>query len=225
MVRPTDPAKLAALRARQAAASAAYRARQRTAANLPITRGPSAHGGGSVVSAQQYAESLRVRRAELLRQLPLVQNPKANIRPKERTARMAPKRKTKAGQQRQAKAIRDRANAERLQPLGKSRKAQLVTELYDGAQSERLQEAMTGEQRRRFQRLSEIIASGSAQSVAILFEHTGGQSLYTGALDRILASPESRDVEEGLDMLETLAEYAVDAARLYAPSRIGRITV
>jgi len=225
MARPTDPEKLAALRARQAAASAAYRARQRAAKGQPVTRGPSAHGGGIVKAAQQYAEGLRSRRDEILRQLPLVQNPKANIRPKERRPRIAPPRKSKAGQQRQARAIRDRANAERLQPLGKARKAQLVTELYDGPQSERLTETMNGEQRRRFQRLSEIIASGSAQSVAILFEHTGGQSLYTGALDRILASPESRDVEEGLDMLETLAEYAQDAARLYAPSRIGRLTI
>ena len=51
------------------------------------------------------------------------------------------------------------------------------------------------------------------------------QSLYTEALDRILASPQSRDVEEGLDIMEQLAELAASAARVYAPSRIGRLTI
>lgn len=221
MARPTDPAELAAYRARQAANSRAYRARQR-ALNAGRAKPPEA---SIVARAVAAAEALRNRRAEVLRQLPDVRNMAVGLRVGERTARMAPRRTTRKGQERQTRAIRDRANAERLQEIGRARQGELLTALYDGPQSERLQETMTREQRSRFQRLAERIASGSRQSIAILFRYAGGQSLYTEALDRILASPQSRDVEEGLDIMEQLAELAASAARVYAPSRIGRLTI
>ena len=84
---------------------------------------------------------------------------------------------------------------------------------------------MNADQRRDFQRYSEQIASGSQQSIAILFEYAGGQGDYSSAIERIKASPQSRDVEEGLAILARLAQMAARAAVEYAPSRIGRLTV
>lgn len=231
MARPTDPAKLAAYLARQARNSANYRARQKAAAqgiHIPTAR-PAQYRpprvNGIVESAQASAQRQRLSRAAIISSLPDVRNPQVRLRAGEQTERMAPERKTRAGQQRQAQRIRDRAAAERLQAIGRSRRNQLVNELLYGAQSDRLQDAMTKEQQREFQRYSEVIASGSQQSIAILFEYAGGQNQYSGALERILASPESRDVEEGLGMLQSLAEQAQRAAVMYSPSAIGRLTV
>ena len=235
MARPTDPVKLAAYLARQARNSANYRARQR-AAREGIQPPPQAarqrpahyrppRVTGIVENAQASAARQRQARAEIIGSLPDVRNPAVTLRVGEQTARMAPERKTRAGQRRQAQAIRERAAAERIQTVGRARQAQIRGELHNGAQSDRLLDAMNKSQQREFQQLSEIIASGSQQSTAILFDYAGGQNEYSAALERILASPESRDVEEGLGMLEALAERARRAASLYSPSAIGRLTV
>lgn len=118
----------------------------------------------------------------------------------------------------------ENANAKRLTTIGRARKEQLRNELETNPTG-RLEENMTPEQRKEFQRYSEIIAKGSQQSVAILFEYANGQELYSAALERILASPTSRDVEEGLSILSRLAELAQEAAVLYSPANIGRVTV
>jgi hypothetical protein len=178
-----------------------------------------------VERAQAAAARQRQARAEAINSLPDIRNPIVKLRAGEQTGRGLPERKTAAGQKRQAQAFRERIAAEKLQAVGRSRKAQLVTELEWGAQSDRLQDAMSPDQQRDFQRYSEQIASGSQQSVAILFNHAGGQGQYSAALERILASPESRDVEEGLAMLAALAQQAAQAAIVYAPSRIGRLTI
>jgi hypothetical protein len=235
MARPTDPAKLAAYLARQARNSANYRARQRAAtigtpAPAEAVKQRAANYrpprvSGIVENAQASAQRQRIARASTIGQLPDVRNPQVRLRPGEVTDRMAPDRKTRAGKQRQAAAIRERAAAERLQAIGRARRHQLVNELQYGAQSDRLQDAMTRDQQREFQQYSEVIATGSQQSLAILFEYAGGQNQYSAAIERILASPESRDVEEGLAMLAALAEQARAAADLYSPSRIGRLTV
>ena len=178
-----------------------------------------------VVRAQAAAARQRQARAEIIESLPDIRNTRVRLRVGEQTGRGLPERKTPAGQKRQADAFRQRIAAEKLQAVGRARKQQLVSELMYGAQSDRLQDAMTREQQREFQHYSEVIASGSMQSIAILFEYAGGQSAYSSALERILASPESRDVEEGLGMLAALAEQARRAAVVYAPSAIGRLTV
>lgn len=220
MARPTDPAKLAALRARQARNSAAYRARQ-AAARAGRAAPPDA---GIVERAQRETRSLRERRAAVISSLPDIRNPRVLLRAGEITERAAPVRTTRRGQQTQASRIRDRENAARLQSIGRARRSQLISEL-ERDPTGRLNDNMTPDQRRDFQRYSEQIAQGSQQSIAILFEYAGGQGVYSSALERILASPESRDVEEGLAMLASLAEQARAAAVMYAPSRIGRLTV
>lgn len=235
MARPTDPAKLAAYLARQARNAANYRARQRaaqTGAAVPpqAVRQRAANYrpprvSGIVENAQAVAQRQRLARAETIANLPDVRNPRVRLRPGEVTDRMAPERKTRAGRQRQAAAIRERAAAERMQAIGRARRQQLVGELQYGAQSDRLQDAMTRYQQREFQAHSEAIAAGSQQSVGILFEYAGGQNQYSAAIERILASPESRDVEEGLAMLAALAEQARRAAVMYSPAAIGRLTI
>lgn len=234
MATPTDPAKLAALRARQARNSANYRARQRALqAGQPIPtelqpKRPANYRpprvSGIVENAQAAARLQRERRAALIASLPDVRNPQVNLRPGEVTERMAPERKTRKGQQTQASRIRNRAAAERLQNIGRSRRNQLVSEL-ERDPTGRLFDNMTPDQRRDFQRYSEQIARGTQQSIAILFEYAGGQGLYSSALERILASPESRDVEEGLAMLASLAEQSAKANDMYSPSAIGRLAI
>jgi len=176
--------------------------------------------------AQDTARIQRERRAAALSELPDVRNPAVKLRVGEQTERFAPAKKTRAGQLRQAQAIRTQAAAQRLQAVGKGRQAQLRNELDFGSNAERLQEAMNPEQRRRFQDLSYRIAKGSQQSTAILFDYAGGQGDYSSALERILASPESRDVDEGLAILASLAERADAANGLYSPKALGkRLTV
>jgi hypothetical protein len=178
-----------------------------------------------VERAQAAAARQREARAEVISSLPDIRNPGVTLRAGEQTGRGLPERKTPAGQRRQAAAFRERIASEKLQAVGRARKAQLVSELEHGPQADRLQGAMSREQQREFQSYSERIARGSQQSLAILFEHAGGQGAYSSALERILASPESRDVEEGLGMLAALADQADRAAVLYAPSRIGRLSI
>jgi len=235
MAKPTDPAKLAAYLARQARNSANYRARTKAiklGTSVPLQarrQRPAVYRpprvSGIVTTAQASAARQRKARADVLSNLPDVRNPGVRLRIGEQTERMAPNRKTRKGQQRQAAALRERAAAERIQAVGRARQAQLRNELHSGAQSDRLQETLTKSQQRDFQRYSEIIASGSQQATAILFDHAGGQNEYSAAVERLLASPESRDVEEGLAMLQALAERAQQAAKLYSPSAIGRINV
>lgn len=235
MARPTDPIRLAAYLERQARNSANYRARQKAARlGVPVPvqavrqrqanyRPPRVTG--AVERAQETRKQQRDRRNAVISSLPDIRNPEVRLRVGEVTERGLPERKTRKGRQRQAEAFRERTNAEKLQNVGRARQQQLRTELLSGAQSDRLRDAMNANQQKEFQRLSEIIASGSQQSTAILFDHAGGQGEYSAAYERIVASPESRDVEEGLAMLATLAGRAQQAAVVYAPSRIGRLNV
>lgn len=184
-----------------------------------------------VARAAAAAAANRAAKAAIIESLPSVRNPEVSVHvPRDaakgrRSSAELSVRKTPAGRARQAEAIRERAAAEKLQSIGKARKFQMEYELFGGQSADRLQAAMTNSQMARFQQASRRIASVSAQALAILFEYEGGQGDYNSALERILSSPESRDVEEGLDKLEGLAELAERAAKLYAPSRVGRITV
>jgi len=219
-----------ARRARQRINSKNYRDRQKAAAATKKPRGATPHGGGVVSNAQAYARELREARTSILRQLPDVRsldpnNPGrrvARIRPIIDTERAeGPAVKTKAAQQRRASAIRANANAEKLQGIGRRRKNDLRMELSDGSISDQLQE-MSPDDRVRFRILIDRITAGSAQSIAILFEHAGGQKLYSAAIERILYKANR---SSGFDLLEALAEYAENAAREYAPSKIGRLNV
>lgn len=235
MAKPTNPIKLAAYLERQAVNSANYRAREkaaRTNTAVPITarlqrpanyRPPRV--SGNVERAQATAQAQRERRAEVLRGLTDVRNPEVTLRIGEQPKRAAPAKRQKAARDRQSRAIREQSASESVQAVGRARKNQLRMELDNGAQSERLLDSMTEEQRSRFRATIERITAGSQQSIGILFRYAGGQNDFNAALERALASPESRDVEEGLDMLESLAERAEAAAVLYAPKKVGRINV
>lgn len=235
MAIPTDPAKRAAYHARQAVNSANYRARvkaERLGVQPPThaRRQQPAHYrpprvSGIVERAQASTAKQRQARATLINSLTNINNPKVKLRPGEQTERAAPIRKTRRGQQRQAADIRANAAAQRLQDVGRDRKQRLVSELESGPQADRLKETMSKSQQRKFQKYMERIAAGSQQSVAILFEYAGGQGDFSSAFDRLLGSPESRDVEEGLSKLKQLAKRAEKAAVAYSPKAIGRVTV
>jgi hypothetical protein len=223
----TDPN--AARRAQHAANQRAYQARQKAAAATKKLRGATPHGGGVVQKAQADARAIREERDRILRQLPHAMSIDAE-HPPEKAARIRPLidtgraegppiPKTKRAQQNRAAAIREQVNAERVQGIGKRRKADLLIELTDGPISEELQE-MSREDRRRFQELAERIAAGSNQAIGILFEHAGGQKLYSAAIERIRYKPHRRD---GFELLESLAEYAEQAARIYSPAAMKRL--
>lgn len=218
-----------------AAASARYRARRRAEiaglevpASVARKRAPTYRPptvSGAVARAAATAATARSNRAATIESLPSVRNPEVTIYVPREPTRTPATRKTKAGQARQAAAIRERAAAEKLQVIGKARAFQLRYELYGGQNAERLQDAMGAGDQARFQQASRAIASIPHQALALLFEYEGGQGDYSSAIERILSSPESRDVEEGLNKLEALAELARQAARLYSPRAIGRLTI
>lgn len=233
MARPTDPAKLAALRKRQAIASANYRARTKAALRgtaIPkhaVKKAPARYRPPTTIveRAAAQADRQRKKRADVLRSLPSVRNPKSNLRPMEETERKIYDRKTAVGKLRQAEAIREHAAAQRIQTVGKARQEQLRNELKSGPTADMLRKRLTKKQQKEFQEYSEIIASGSAQSVAIFMDHAAGQGKYSSVIERILASEGGVDIEGGLNALAALAKQAQEAAVMYSPERIGKITV
>jgi len=217
-----------ARRARQRVNSAAYRARQKAAAATKVKHGAQPHGGGVVAKAAADAQAMRVERDRILRLLPHAMSAADRSVPVEKVPHLrpvidlgrddGPTVKTKRAQANRAAAIRQNANAERLQGIGRQRKAALKIELTDGPISEELQE-MSASDRARFRQLTDRIAAGSAQSIGILFKHAGGQSLYSAAIEKIRYKP-SRDA--GFGILEALADYAERAAELYSPAALKR---
>lgn len=212
-----------AKRSRQRAASAAYRARQKAATQSRKPHSQPVHGGGLVEKAQADAQRIRAERAAILAKLPnarsidkdhpLSENT-PRIRPPLDTGRVAgPTPKTKAAQERRAAAIRQNVAAEKLQNLGRARKASLSIELTDGPISEELQE-MEPHDRQRFREFADRITGTSAQSIGILFRHGGGQALYNEAIDLIRYKPTR---EAGMALLRSLAEAAEKAEELYSP--------
>lgn len=216
------------------AAAARYRERKRAEAKGETIPPEAAHRRQApiVTRAAARAAAARFRRNEVVESLPNIRNLEGGDTlyvPRDRQRGKGPGaipfKSTRGGQQRQAQAITENENARKLQVLGRSRKQQLVDELNNSQNSERLQSAMNPEQQARFQRLSEAIAKNNQQSLALLFTYAGGSGDYSGVLEAILASPESRDVELGLARLSVLAKLAQQAAELYSPSRIGRLNV
>lgn len=211
------------------AASARYRAKKKAEAGYttnPIGRQPKAPTvSGAGLRAATAAAAGRLRRKETLEALPSVRNTESKIYVPREPGRKIAAKVTKAGQARQAEAVREAEAAKKLQAIGRARKNQLVVELHNGPNTERMLSSMSGSQQQQFQALSERIASVPNQAIAILFQYEGGQGDYNSIIERILASPESRDVEDALGKLRALTELAERAGELYAPKRIGRLTV
>lgn len=221
-------AQLAAASKRYRARKAAEREGRPTPPEVAPRRLAAYHPpkvSGAVARASATAAFSRSSRAATIESLPSVRNPAVTIYVPREPTRMPAARKTKAGQARQAEAIRERAAAEKLQTIGRSRRFQLEYELFGGQNAERLQDAMTRNEQARFQKASRRIAGIPQQALAILFDYEGGAGDYSSAIERILSSPESRDVEEGLGKLEALADLAERAGQLYSPRAIGRLTV
>lgn len=197
-------------------------------ADTPKPRGATP---AQVARAAAQAAASRELHNATVESLPSVRNPEVEVHvPRDaakgrRSSAELAIRKTPTGRARQAQAIREAAAAQKLEAIGKARKFQIQYELFGGQAADRLQDAMTSSQMARFQQASRRISGISAQALAILFKYEGGQEDYSSALERILSSPESRDVEEGIDKLENLAELAERAGKLYAPARIGRLRI
>lgn len=184
---------------------------------MPRPRKKLRPGEWSVDRSVRYAQLKRDRRAEVIESLPDVRNPASNLRAKgERDIRKAPRGYS---QKRQAEAIREQAQAKEIQALGRRAKATV----RGNAERPDLRGVMDREQRRRFDDAMRRIQAGSQQSLGILFSYAGGEEDFDLAIERV-KYPRG-DPDEGFDMLDALADRAEDAARLYAPSVIGRLNV
>lgn len=170
------------------------------------------------------AVTLREARLAAVSALPSVRNPEVNIEVGRQMPRL-PARFTRSGPQRQLQAIREQAQSQKLEEVGRGRRAQLRSELDDSTQAEQYKKYMSPEQMRRFRQLSEKIASIPLQALGILFDYEDGSNSYNAVIDRLTGSPQSVDVEEGLANLETLAETAELAGKMYSPKAIGRLGV
>lgn len=178
--------------------------------------------------ADKYRRAAEAR-LNVLRQLPSVNNVEhpevglsslgspVSFTPAKRVGRLSPAR--------QAEAIRDLARSQKLVEVGRGRREQLRTELTDSEQSWQYGRYMSPEQQQRFQDLSNKIASIPLQAIGILFDYENGAETYHSAIGRLTGSPDSVDVEEGLDILAGLAEVAERAGKMYAPRAIGNLNV
>lgn len=238
MATPSDPAKRAAYLARKAKNQRDYVARQRAAkASTPPSNVTGRYqqsrkagyvsGQGIAERAAREAYEARERRAAVIKSLPDIRNPgqDVTIRVPEAGKRglNIPERRTREGFERQAKRLRDAERASKLQAVGKARQSQLRWELAENDQVHA--NLATAENRARFQELSERIAKTSQQALALLFNHLEGQGDYNSAIERVIGSPKSRDVEEALQKLEALADRADQAELAYSPKAIGKLRV
>lgn len=235
MARPTDPAKLAAYLARQAANSRAYRARKAAEkTGKPVApefkqKAPARYRpptvSGPIERAFEAKSEAAARRREILRQLPSARNPEVRLRIAPADDRALPagpiKRETK---ERRAQALRDSAKAQKLQSVGKAQKQRLLEAWTDGPAAWAVQTKaegghLTPQQRARFIAASERIASKSQQTLAILFGYDHGAGQYSAVIERIVY-PNDLDIEAAIVDMETLAGYADTAEQLYGPRAI-----
>lgn len=235
MARPTDPEKLAALRARQAENSRNYRKRKaeeraRTRPAVPQKRQTPATEAAVVRAHEQRAQA-QARRNEVISQLPSARNPRVNIytpRPPETAPATIPE--TEARRRQRIKVIKENTEAKKLQNIGRRRKVEIGDTLAYDTRAKEIRshlESAGGEGFvHRFKDATRRIGGVSQQALAIFLQYEGGEGDLQSALTQI-AYPGKDDgaVEDALERIESLAEYAERANTLYGPSAVGRLRI
>ena len=230
MARPTDPEKLAALRARQAANSRAYRARkaaERAALGTPprVRQPPSSEQ--AVVRAHEQRAAAKARRHEIVGKLTSARNPAVTIyTPRDVPTAPAAIPDTPAKRRQRIKVIRENAKAQELVNIGRRRKQEISDLLnYDPrAESitENLRQIPNGLD--RFRKATARISKASIQTLGIFLTHEGGEGDLQSSLTQ-LAYPKGSDMEDALGRIETLADQIETAEQLYGPRAVGRLRI
>jgi hypothetical protein len=240
VARPTDPEKLAALRARQAANSRAYRARKAAERDgiTPPTPGtntsdptprrralPSSEA--AVQRAHEMKAAARARRHEIVAGLTSARNPRVNIyTPREQPVTPAPMPDTAPKRRQRIKSIRERADAEKLQNIGRQRKAHYGDILANDPRADQMRKNLTRGQLARVTAVSNRLGRASQQTLAIFLQYEGGEGEIQSVLQQ-LAYPgqDAADVDDNLDRLEFLADTVERAETLYGPRAVGRLRI
>lgn len=166
-----------------------------------------------------------MRRAAIVGELPSARNPSVNIYvPREAPRGPATTPKKPSEQRRRVEALRQNAQAQKLQAVGRARKQTIQAELTTGSRADNLNANLNRSQKARFKAATSKITGISQQALAILFQYEGGQGDYQSAIDQI-SYPNELDIEDSLGRLEALAETAGRAEQLYGPRMIGRLRV
>lgn len=234
MVRPTDPAELAALRARQAANSRAYRARKAAAARgetpPPRQRKQPAATASAVERAHQARAAALAQRNKLVRSFTSARNPEVKVwtpqEPDRIPAALVPD--TEGKRRQRIKVLRENTAAKRLQAVGRRRKDELRTAFGDKAADDKdpradvirkhLDESQMGRLRSALGKLEKL----SQQTLAIFMDYEGGEGDLHSALSQI-AYPGDTDVEDAIGKIESLAEHGQRAEQFYGPKAVGRL--
>lgn len=229
MARPTDPAKLAEYRAKQAAAARRYRARQR-AERAGVTPPPEVQPrrepryrpptgrGGVVQRAASYAESVRERRTRTLENLPQARNPAANIRVPRETPRAEPEKKRADARARQAARIREQVRAESPIARGRAFKGSIVADALQAAEDGGLSAAL----RSRVRAAASRIASIPQQALGILLQAEGGGAEVDEILQKLRYHGDEGP-DDHVARLESFADLADRANALYGPKAVGNL--
>lgn len=233
MARPTDPAKLAALRARQAANSRAYRARkaaERAVSNpepAPRRKASAPSSEQAVQRIHQQRAEARTRRFQVVGGLTSARNPRVSIyTPREAPTAPATVPVTPAARRQRIKVIRELTNAQKLQNVGRNAKARVRDILDQDGRADSIRENLSkiGGGQARFDAAIAKLSSVSQQTLAILFQYEGGEGDFQSALTQ-LAYPREQDPDDALGRIETLAEVAQRGELLYGPKAVGRLRV
>lgn len=126
------------------------------------------------------------------------------------------------------KVLRENTEAQRLQNVGRRRKAEISDFERHDPRAETIMENLRAhggqEFVSRFRAATKSLAGVSQQTLAILLQYEGGEGDFQSALTQI-AYPKSSDVEDALGRIEVLAETAQRAEGLYGPKAVGRLRI
>lgn len=230
MARPTDPAELAALRARQAANSRAYRARKaaaRAEMGTPprVRQAPSSEQ--AVIRAHEQRAAAKARRYEIVGKLTSARNPAVTIyTPREAPTAPALIPDTAAKRRQRIKVIRENAKAQQLVNIGRRRKREIADVLRYDPRAESITENLKQipDGLERFRRATARLSAVSMQTLGIFLTHEGGEGDLQSSLTQ-LAYPRGSDLEDALGRVESLADQVEKAEQLYGPRAVGRLRI
>lgn len=228
MARPTDPAALAALRARQAANSRAYRARK-AAANVAPPDAPKVRKAPSSEAAVQRAHEQRAaakeRRNLIVGELPSARNPRVKIfTPRADSVAPASIPDTEAKRRQRIRVIRENAKAQQLTGIGRQFKNRLADILDTDPRGESIRKNLSKSQLARFEAAIATMRGASQQTLGIYLQYEGGAGDFESALTQI-AYPGQADAEDALGRIESMADNLEKAEGLYGPSAVGRLRI
>ncbi len=229
MARPTDPEKLAALRARQAANSARYRARKAAERNPEAAPGPRLRAApateAAVVRAHEARAAARAKRNEVVAGLTSARNPAVKIHtPREFPSAPAAIPDTAAKRRQRVKVIRANMDAQKLTNIGRRRKAELADIMGTDPRADAIRANLSSDQIARLQTAAGRMSSVSQQTLAIYFQYEGGEGELQSALTQ-MAYPRGSDIEDMLGRIESMADLVEQAETLYGPKAVGRLRI